>query len=118
MVTENTLENLDKELVQKSKEEIKKDINYFLFLIVFGFLLGGLGAGFLLGTYLPANKVNSFFVCPEGFADFNGANVLDKNTFVQGINALYQVNNEEHQVIWSGIQDLNKQLNENGVEQK
>jgi len=104
MVTENTLENLDKDLAQKPKKKVDWRSSMIVCaicaLLVFSFFFGWVGS---------ANSYSERLVSEALSCD---SNVLDKNTFVQGLNALYQVNNEEHQIIWQGIQDLNKQLNE------
>jgi len=114
MVTENTLENLDKELAQKPKVERFFNRWKVLLAIIYTFVLVfALMYGFYQGSITASNSCDSWkepIVYAMNEKDLNY--LTDKNTFVQGLNVLYQVNNEEHQVIWQGIQDLNKQLNE------
>ena len=116
MVTENTLEVLNND-ASKEKPKVRfwqtKSFIFFVgacycFLLVFGMLYG-----YYAGSMHTSSDCNAWkepIVYAMNEKDLNY--LTDKNTFVQGINALYQINNEEHQVLWQGIQDLNKQLAE------
>ena len=114
MVTENTLEVLNKEVEQKPK--VERFFNRWKVLLAMVYVCAlfiSTFFGYYQGTIITSNSCESWkepIVYAMNEKDLNY--LTDKNTFVQGLNALYQVNNEEHQIIWQGIQDLNKQLNE------
>lgn len=110
MVTEDSLETLNKEL-EKLKEE-KKDwfsrystIEGLSFVIL---IMLAAAVGCYLGT--ESKVINGDNLCPVQFSDFNQANMVDRNFFVSGLNALYEVQMQNDSAIYKAIQDINKKV--------
>lgn len=114
MVTEDSLETINKELNVKPKEE-KKSFRHkwgiligmiYVSIILFGFMWG-----YYQGTTITYKQCDAWkepIVYKMNEADLN--KLIDKNFFVEGLNALYQVQMQNDQVIYEAIQDLNKRV--------